>query len=105
MHRNPAIATRPKGDPDRAIDRHREHEAVVVVGVIADEVHAPRTARDEGRGCAMPLRERTYHALARTAGARQHHALTHRERGAEASPGAVRRRAGIRRGPRTATTD
>src|SRR5687768_9175140 len=104
MHGNPAIATRPKGDPDRAIDRHREDKAVVVVGVIADEVHASRTARDERRGCAMPLRERTHHPLAWTAGARQHRTLTHRERGAEASPGAARRRAGIRRGPRTATT-
>ena len=32
-------ATRPQGDPDRAVDGQREDEAVVVVGVFADEVY------------------------------------------------------------------
>jgi hypothetical protein len=36
-------------DPDRAIDRHRQHKTVVVIGVFADEVDAARRAHDRCR--------------------------------------------------------
>jgi hypothetical protein len=47
----------PERDPGRPVDGHREHEAVVVVRVLADQVHAPRRAHDEGGVGAVPLPE------------------------------------------------
>ena len=39
---DPLVVSRRRGDPRRSIDRHRHDEAVVVVGVLADQVHATR---------------------------------------------------------------
>ena len=44
------------GDRDAAVDREREREAVVVVGVLADQVHATRPARLDGRHAASLAR-------------------------------------------------
>ena len=41
-----AIVGRHVGDPDLEVDGRRHHEAVVVVGVLADQVHAPRGSND-----------------------------------------------------------
>ena len=43
---NPLVVSRAKRDPHRTVDRHRQHEAVVVVGVVADEIDAARRARE-----------------------------------------------------------
>ena len=40
-----------------AIDRHRQHEAVVVVDVLADEIHAARRGDDPPRRLAIALFE------------------------------------------------
>ena len=49
MHRDSPVITSANGEPHLAIDRHRQDESVVIVGVIADQVHAPRGAREERR--------------------------------------------------------
>ena len=59
------VASRTECDPDPAVDRHREHEAIVVVGVVADEVHATGGAREERRIAPEAAAELGEHALAR----------------------------------------
>src|SRR5262249_56211431 len=39
-----SVLARRGGDPRRSIERHRQHESVVVIGVLADQVHASRRA-------------------------------------------------------------
>ena len=46
MDHDAAIRPRPEGDPGGAIDGHRQHEAVVVVGVLADQIDPPRRPHD-----------------------------------------------------------
>jgi hypothetical protein len=43
---DPAIASFRRGDDRAAIDRHRQREAVVVIGVLADQVDATRRGED-----------------------------------------------------------
>jgi hypothetical protein len=50
VHAQPPIGPRNTGDPRAAVDRHRQHPTVVVVGVLADQVDAPRRHRDAGLG-------------------------------------------------------
>ena len=44
---NKAVATRSQGNPGGAIDGHRQNEAIVVVGMLADEVNPSWGANDE----------------------------------------------------------
>ncbi len=37
-----AVRTRTEGDPEGAVDGQGQHESLVVVGVLADQVHSPR---------------------------------------------------------------
>ena len=50
-------AVRRGGDDGVALDRHREHKAIVVVGVLADEVHATGGGGDPLRVTAVGLLE------------------------------------------------
>ena len=45
-----AVASRPQGDPGGPIDGQRQHEAVVVIGVLADQVDSPRGPHDKSGG-------------------------------------------------------
>src|SRR3954464_6933059 len=67
MDSHPAVGPRPHGEPDLAVDRHRQDEAVVVIGMIADEVHAAGSPREEGRRGAKPALEFLAHARAQFA--------------------------------------
>jgi hypothetical protein len=58
-----AVVARAERNPDRAVDCHRQDEPVDV-GVIADQVHATRRAREERRRRAVPLRELPNYARA-----------------------------------------
>ena len=53
-----AIAARGGGDPGRAIDRAGQREALVVIRVLADQVHAPGRARDDFGRPIEPFAER-----------------------------------------------
>ena len=74
---DPAVLTQPDGGDDLTIDREGQHEPVVVVGVLADEVHPPRRAPDairlpagalpKGPGDAVDALSRQHGAPARTA--------------------------------------
>ena len=44
MHHDRPIVPRRRGDPGRSIERHRHHESVVVIGVLADQIDAARRA-------------------------------------------------------------
>ena len=46
-----AVAARPQGDPGGPIDGQRQHEAVVVIGVLADQVDSPRGPHDKRGAC------------------------------------------------------
>jgi hypothetical protein len=41
-----------------AVDRARQHQAVVVIGALADQVHAPGRGRGEDTEASEVLRER-----------------------------------------------
>ena len=60
---HPPVEPRPHRDPETPVDRDREHEAVVVVGVLADQVH-PSGRPDRKLGAAQRGHSR---ALARSA--------------------------------------
>jgi hypothetical protein len=49
VHPHRAVSARPQRNPRSAVDSQRQHEAVVVVGVFADQVDTPRRARHKGR--------------------------------------------------------
>ena len=51
------VRTRRERHSDVAIDRHRQHEAVVVVGVLADEVDAAGRDRERRVDAAPELLE------------------------------------------------
>jgi len=52
MHPYAPISTRTQRDPDGAVNRHRQHKAAIVVGVFANQIHAPRCADDDVRHAA-----------------------------------------------------
>ena len=49
---DPVVVARRQRDRGRAVDRERQHEAVVVVGVLADQVDPPGGAPEPGGGAA-----------------------------------------------------
>jgi len=52
VHSDAPIVSGPHREPDLAIDCHRQDESIVVIGVIADEIHS--TGRtDQERGIAI----------------------------------------------------
>ena len=57
MHHDSPVITSANREPHFAIDRHRQDESVVIVGVIADQVHAPGGAREERRLTAEAVPE------------------------------------------------
>ena len=48
MHEDAIVLAGPQGDAGGAVDGQGEDEAIVVVGVFADEVDASRRAHDGG---------------------------------------------------------
>ena len=56
------IGSDPGRDPDLSIDCHWKNEPLVVIGVIADEVHASGRASADGRHAAQPVLELAEHA-------------------------------------------
>ena len=49
---NPLVVAMRRGDDALAVDRHRQHEAFVVVGVVAHEVDATRSAKAASDHCS-----------------------------------------------------
>ena len=58
MESNGVIGARPERDPGGAIDRQRQDEAIVVIGVFPDEIHPP--AGPPAGGAFRPEPGRTY---------------------------------------------
>ncbi len=57
VHRDRAIEPRPGGDSCAGLNRHRQHEPIGVVGVLADEIDAARRRREPCRRLAKTIRE------------------------------------------------
>ncbi len=57
MDRHAAVVAGPQGDPHRPVNGQRQHEAVVVVGMLADEVDPAGGTDDPPRHLAETLRE------------------------------------------------
>ena len=66
VHHDSPIAARPQGDPHRPVDGQRQHEAVVIVGVLPDEVDSsgartahcgavPKRAEKWARTCCFSI--------------------------------------------------
>jgi hypothetical protein len=49
MDEDAAIGAGSKRDPNRAVNRHRQDESLVVVGMLANQVHPSRRADDKYR--------------------------------------------------------
>jgi len=58
--RHAAVAARPQRDPHRSIDGQRQDEAVVVVGVLADQIDPARRANHPLRLAAETPHEMLY---------------------------------------------
>ena len=54
------VIARSGGDPGVAVDGHRQHEAIVVIGVFADQVDPAGRAREHRRRGAVALGEGTH---------------------------------------------
>ena len=57
MHAQPVVGPRRERQRDAAVDRHRQHEAVVVIGMLADEIDASRRVGDARRVVVEDLPE------------------------------------------------
>src|SRR4051812_43029729 len=55
MNADEPVAARSKRHDNMAVDRHRQHEAFVVVGVFANQVDAPGRSRDARAHLASEL--------------------------------------------------
>ncbi len=55
VDRHLPVARRPQRDPGRPINGHRQHEAIVVIGVLADQVDAAGRPHHEGRRRTVKL--------------------------------------------------
>jgi hypothetical protein len=58
MAYHPAVASRPGRNPDRSVNRHRQHKAVVVIGVFPNQVDPARRAHHERGQCSQLALER-----------------------------------------------